>query len=282
MSNRKVSRRNFIKYLFSAGIIGSLGGLLYSYRLERFWLDVHHEQIELPKLPTPLNGLTIVQFTDLHLGFHMDNDNLDYVVTRIQREQPDMICFTGDFCEKELDLLEQSIPILLKLEAPLGKFAVLGNHDHWLNPEQVVAFLTKAGFTVLMNQHVQLELNGERFVVAGVDSFSYHRADLQSALKGAEPSQFTMLLAHEPDFADKVYDNSVVQLQLSGHSHGGQIRFPIVGALVTPLHGKKYVDRLNQVGELTIYTSRGIGTTGIPFRFMCRPELSVLKLVCTS
>jgi predicted MPP superfamily phosphohydrolase len=114
--------------------------------------------------------------------------------------------------------------------------------------------------------------------VAGVDDILYGNPNMEKALDGIPENQFKILLAHEPDYADAA-SKYPVDLQLSSHSHGGQIRFPFIGHLITPPLGSKYVDRLNPVGHLTVYTSRGIGTTGVPYRFNCRPEITVIELI---
>jgi predicted MPP superfamily phosphohydrolase len=154
---------------------------------------------------------------------------------------------------------------------------VLGNHDHGRNPELIARALDKNGIAVLRNYGLYVERAGARLWVAGVDDVLGGGTNLEQALRGIPKSEPTVLLAHEPDYADSVRDYPV-DLQLSGHSHGGQVRVPLVGALYLPPLGRKYPSGLRQLGSLTLYTNRGIGTTVLPVRLNSAPEVTLLTL----
>jgi len=155
--------------------------------------------------------------------------------------------------------------------------AVLGNHDHWNSARIVEGALLDRGIKVLRNDAVPLERDSQRIWISGVDDALVRTANLSQALRNVPPSEATILLAHEPDFAD--YAASFpVDLQLSGHSHGGQVRLPGLGALVLPEMAEKYPIGLNRVGALQVYTNRGLGVINPPVRFQCPPEVTFVTL----
>jgi predicted MPP superfamily phosphohydrolase len=155
---------------------------------------------------------------------------------------------------------------------------VLGNHDYDTNPD-IVAEALSAGsrIQVLRNRAVAIERDGARLWLAGIDNVTAHVAKPNLAMRGVPRQECTLAAVHEPDFADEMQRFSV-DFQISGHSHGGQIRFPVVGALYLPLWGRKYPLGHYQVGDLQLYTNRGIGVIGLPMRFMCPPEITVFTL----
>lgn len=166
-----------------------------------------------------------------------------------------------------------------QLRAPFGQFAVLGNHDAFGTRKVVTKGLTQSGFHVLHNEHIVLTQGTDKLYIAGIDDPWVGKADIAQALLHIPEEACTILLAHEPDFADD-FCKLPIDLQLSGHSHGGQVRLPFVGALYTPPHGSKYSSGLYQLpnSQLQVYTTRGIGVTRMPVRFNCRPELTVITL----
>jgi predicted MPP superfamily phosphohydrolase len=273
-----MKRRAFIKNCIKLGLAGAAAAPLYSHFIERSWLEIQQIQLSFKQLPAAFHGLRIAHFSDVHLGFYFDEDDLKKLVAAIQRLKPDLICFTGDMVEGEVDILQRSIEILKELEAPLGKFAVLGNHDYWEDAEGVVSALKSSGFVLLRNELTRIKRGSEHIVIAGVDDIIYGEPKLDLIMTKIQPEdECIVLLAHEPDFAD-ITKQYPIQLQLSGHSHGGQIRLPLLGAVVTPPYGKKYPDRLYRIEQLTLYTTRGIGTTSLPLRMFCRPELTIIQL----
>jgi predicted MPP superfamily phosphohydrolase len=273
---KKISRRNFIRKILSFLGVIALGPFI-SFFGERNWLKIEEVDIHFNNLPIGFTDVRIVHFSDTHLGFYYDHHNLRTLVDRINSCKPDMICFTGDLVDGEYECSESAIPVLNELKAPLGKYAVLGNHDYRSDPSQVVSALTSSGFKVLINENMRITKDGSDIYIAGVDDILQGSPHIEKALEGIGENEFTILLAHEPDYADVTKDY-LVGLQLSGHSHGGQIRLPIVGYLVTPPFGSKYVYGLYDLTNLKVYTNRGIGTTIYPFRLFCRPEITVINL----
>lgn len=278
-----ISRRAFLRR--SMKWIGGLLGLgvvacTYGYAWERTALQIERVSPSLPRLPKSFAGCKLVQFSDVHLGHFFKPEQLQGVLDLIQNEQPDLICFTGDIVDLETQSFSAAIPMLAKLEAPLGKFAVLGNHDYRAGQQHAIRQgWAAAGFAVLDNRHVALGKNGDSLYIAGIDDALVGVPDLPKALAGIPEGASVILLAHEPDFAEEAA-RYPVELQLSGHSHGGQVRLPLVGHVLTPKLATKYVKGLYHAGDsqMPVYVNRGLGTTILPVRFLCRPELTVFTL----
>ncbi|MED4581526.1 metallophosphoesterase [Brevibacillus choshinensis] len=278
-----ISRKSFLhKMLKIAGRLVGLGvvGGLYSYGWERQWIEVTRVPIDLPGIPIAFRGTKLVHFSDLHLGHYCEPKDVQHVVDLIMRERPDLICFTGDLVDESTRYLSVIVPILQQLQAPLGKFAVLGNHDYRLQEQNVVrSTFASSGFEVMDNRHLRLDKQGSSLYIAGIDDVLFGVPDVSRAVSEIPEGETVILLAHEPDFADEAAAFPV-HLQLSGHSHGGQVRIPLMGPVLTPKLSQKYVQGLYGVNnsQMQVYTTRGIGTTILPIRFFCRPEVTVITL----
>lgn len=280
----KLSRRSFLKKTisgFAQLAVLSVGGYSYARYAEPRWLHTTHLTLTLKRLPPAFSGMRIVQFSDVHLGFHYSAEQLAQLVDIIQSHNPDLICFTGDLYDYVV--LEDSpavIQALSRLKAPLGKGAVLGNHDYYgKEPKKITKILSDGGFQVLNNQSIALNRGKDYVWLSGVEDMWNGQPDIKKALKSVPPNDCVLLLSHCPDFADIALEYPI-DLQLSGHSHGGQVRLPFYGHIVTPQYAKKYVDGLYTLGDgkLQVYTNRGIGVSQYPVRFYCRPELTVITL----
>ena len=191
-----------------------------------------------------------------------------------------MIVLTGDYISSlsggEAEALDLE---LSRLSAPDGILAVLGNHDWWLDPVTVSKALGNARVTLLRNFHVTISRGDQKLYIAGVDDVSEGKANLAQTLEGIPADASVVLLVHEPDFADtSVLDGRVI-LQLSGHSHGGQVRLPGFKAFITPPWGQKYTDGLFTLHNMQLYVTRGVGVYPLPFRFFCRPEVNFLTII---
>ncbi|MGG4448689.1 metallophosphoesterase [Brevibacillus porteri] len=276
-----ISRKTFLHKVtkWVGGLIGlGVATGVYGHVWERKALDIVRLSITIPGLPESFKGTKLIQFSDVHLGHYFEPKELESVIALIQSEKPDLICFTGDIVDEVTRPLFAAVPLFNQLLAPLGKFAVLGNHDYRAGEQQKVRDgLVASGFEVLDNRHVVVQKDGQQLYMAGVDDVFYGVPDLPRALENIPPEGSVILLVHEPDFAD-IASEHPVHLQLSGHSHGGQVRLPFIGHLLAPQYGRKYVQGLYQVGGMAVYTNRGLGTTILPVRLFCRPELTVLTL----
>lgn len=242
-------------------------------------IDRTELELAFPGLPAGFDGYRIVHLSDFHMGTWMNRARLEGIVELVQGLAPDLVAITGDFVSYTLDEpLEQLAEILPRLQAPDGVYAVRGNHDCWTDPERVSGVLARAGIAELRNDCVRIAGRDGAFYLAGVDDAYDGRADL-GALTGRLPSDgLAILLAHEPDFADEAAATGRFALQLSGHSHGGQLVFPLLGPLFLPHLAKKYPRGLYRVGGMRLYTTRGLGTTALQLRFRCRPEIVLLRL----
>ncbi|MGQ0604838.1 MAG: metallophosphoesterase [Anaerolineales bacterium] len=284
MSKSKPSRRAFLRATLGAigaGIVGLPAFRWYVTGVEPHWLAVERVTLTLPRLPRAFHGVTLAQLSDLHLGPVPTLDaSLQMVQAAIQTAlnlRPDLIALTGDFVRRtgwEDTLLD----VLRPLSAPHGVFGVRGNHDWYRGAKHVTQIATEAGVRMLVNESVAVRRGGETLYLAGVDDLYGNHQDLNRALAGAPMEAAVVLLAHEPDFADTAALDSRVMLQLSGHSHGGQVRVPLLDQSWLPRFGQKYPAGLYRVGELQLYTNRGIGVVGPAIRFNCRPEVTLFTL----
>jgi predicted MPP superfamily phosphohydrolase len=225
-------------------------------------------EIRLVRLPEAFDGFTIAQLSDFHYEDHFSIVPIRKAVEVVNELHPDLIVLTGDFVTvpffsharrrypQSARNAEPCAEILHNLRAAVGRFAVLGNHDSASNPVRITGALRDHGIPVLSNRSVPIERGASRFWLAGIDD---------------------ALMAHEPDFADES-SLSPVDLQLSGHSHGGQVWIPGIGAPWLPALAKKYPRGRYKVGNLTLYTNIGIGTIHAPIRLNCTPEVTLITL----
>lgn len=260
----------------AAAALGGLGAasLAYMKRFEPASPTLERVTIELPALPAALDGLRIGQITDTHIGLPQTAENLTWAIAQMRREQPDLIALTGDLVGLKAGITE--LPRLLSpLSAPLGVYAVPGNHDYWEGLADVSGALSLARIPLLMNQGVRLGWNGADFWLAGVDEIWDGRPNFAAARASIPDGAFAVLLAHSPDVADDAAEHGFA-LQLSGHTHGGHLRLPVLGPFARPRYGMRYVMGRYQVGQMALYVSRGLG--GMPLRLGCRPEATIFTL----
>ncbi|KQL55525.1 metallophosphoesterase [Heyndrickxia shackletonii] len=285
--NNPISRRSFLKRVISyfLALIGlSSGGYIYSRYIEPHRLDMNYIPIYHEKIPKSFHGCKIVQFSDTHIGFQYSLEQLKKHIIAINKIKPDIIFFTGDLMDKpnQYPFKEALCNILKELNAPYGKYAIFGNHDHGgYGTDIYMQIMEKANFYVLRNEAISLELNnGEKIFVAGIDDAMLGKPDIPGTLKRIPVHYFSILLSHAPDLADAASAIGI-DIQLSGHSHGGQVKIPFYGPLVTPPYGRKYIEgeyHVNIRNPLYLYVNRGLGTTRLPFRFLSVPEITIFQL----
>lgn len=278
---RSLSRRSFLKVMAGSGIALSATSVMgYTIYGEPGWLDLTHVAVPIRNLPAALHGLTIAQLSDLHSGAMVSPAHIANAIALTTDQSPDLIVLTGDYVTQGADYIARSADALATLQAPLGTYAVLGNHDHSSGaPDRIMRVLESAGMVVLRNDHRRITVGTSAIWLAGVDDALKSHADIARAFRDAPEHDLRLLLAHEPDIAD-VAAGYGVHLQLSGHSHGGQIRLPLVGPISLPELAQRYPIGLQRVvGSTTwVYTNRGVGVTNLPVRFNCRPEVTILQL----
>jgi predicted MPP superfamily phosphohydrolase len=216
----------------------------------------------------------LAQISDLHLSQYTGPELLQEAVNAINALRPDAVLLTGDYVGGDAESAQGLIEPLRGLKALA--FAVYGNHDYWTDRDIVAGYLYEADVRVLCNEAVQL---AEGLWLAGLDDVWGGRPDLRATLHDVPDGAATLLLVHEPDFFDDVITSGApVSVQLSGHSHGGQVRIPGLGAPMLPYLGKRYPIGLRSVGDRQVYTNRGLGVWPLPYRFNCRPEITLFTL----
>lgn len=284
---KNYSRRDFLKLVawlgLNAGLL-VLGGAGYMSNVEPYWVEISELRLKLPHLPRAFDGLRLAQLSDIHLGHRMTPERLAGVLAMVKEQGPDLLALTGDFVLAYGGMtsytaeLQAFSALLAELAAQMPVVAVLGNHDYWYNPAQVQAALERGGAVVLRNSVHTLQRDGQSLHLAGLDDVYEDYADLPALLARLPDAGGALLLVHEPDVADQSAASGRFDLQLSGHSHGGQVVLPLIGPPVLPHLGKKYPSGLYRVGNMFQYTNRGLGMTVPPVRFNCRPELTLLTL----
>jgi predicted MPP superfamily phosphohydrolase len=284
---KKITRRKFLTQaagaLITAVGIGA-GGYTYANQIEPRMLDIVNLQMVHPLIPKSFDGITIAQFSDTHIGFQYSISEFANLVTKINALHPNIILFTGDLMDEpnKFPDIHQLVPLLKQLHAPLGKYCIYGNHDHGGYGSDIYRNLMEhTGFNVLLNEATQIRIDDRSSIsLAGIDDAMLGRPDFNLALKKVPVNQFCLLLSHAPDLANTAQQHQV-HWQLSGHSHGGQVKIPFIGALVTPPFAQVYTEGFYKIGEtnsLSLYVNRGIGTTRLPFRFMAHPELTIFTM----
>ena len=267
------------KLAAGAALLGA-GGLLYAREVEPRWLEVVRLELTLPRLAAPFDGYRVVQIGDLHLDDWSRPGRLGRISSLVNAERPDLIVVTGDFASysaRRLDT-ERLVGALGRLGAPDGVLAILGNHDYLTDVGLIRHCIREAGLTELLNASVTLGRDGSELHVAGIDDVMEGRSRLDLVLRELPEGGAAILLSHEPDFADVAAAAGRFDLQLSGHSHGGQVRVPLLGRALLPPFSQRYTRGLHEVGGMLLYTNRGLGTVHARLRFGCRPEITVLTL----
>jgi predicted MPP superfamily phosphohydrolase len=244
----------------------------------------------LERLPPAFDGFKITQLSDIHYGFTIGEHYLHRAIEISNEFMPDLVVVTGDFVnaptigskKHKAAMAHDADPCgkeLSKLRSRLGTLACMGNHDAYTNTATVMKLLEKWNIPTLHNRSVSVENGADRLWISGVGDVLHGHAQLDVAVSGLPPDEVVILLAHEPDYADGVatYPHRI-DVQLSGHSHGGQVRLPFIGATVLPPLAKKYPQGWRKIGDLQLYTNRGLGTTQLPVRFLCPPEVTRIVL----
>ncbi len=274
----KLTRRAFLKLTGGAALTVGAGALIDAVLIEPRWIKLTKPDIRLKNLPPAWDGVRIAHLTDIHLGRLIGLDYVRQAVAMTNDAAPDIIVLTGDFVSQRRTINAEYGKALGQLRAREGKFAVLGNHDHWADAPGVVSMLASAGISMLTNAHRLLRRGGQGLCLAGVDDLWAGRPDLERALAGVGGNVPRILLCHNPDYAEEMASGPPVDLMLAGHTHGGQVRLPLLGQPRLPVRWRKYAAGLAAGPRCPVYTCRGLGMVGIPIRLNCRPELAIVRL----
>ena len=232
--------------------VAALATYGYASRIETQQLQLRRATVPLKKLGSSLDGLKIVLMADFHLYPNTQIELIERAVAMANELRPDLIALCGDYVLGTADSIFELAPVLGRLNARHGIFSILGNHDHWKGEKRVRAGLEASGLTVLQNQGITLTIGRDLLFLAGIDDGWAGRQDLLKGLQNHSSDLPTLLLMHEPDFADEFSADGRISLQLSGHSHGGQVRFPFIGSPFLPPYGRKSQRHADQMSHKKI------------------------------
>ena len=257
---------------------------VWAFAAEPASLRVREYRLEIPHWPAGRSGLRVALIADLHVGSPFNGlAKLDEVVARTNAVRPDLVLIAGDLVIQDVPggrfvPPERIAPVLGRLRAPLGVYAVLGNHDRWLDGPRVFRALHRAGIPVLEDRAVEIRRGGPAFWLAGISDVWTWRHDVQGALAQVPKGSPVLAFTHNPDIFPSI--PATVSLTLAGHTHGGQVNLPFFGRLIVPSrYVKRYAIGHVVEGGRHLFVTPGIGTSVLPVRFRVPPEISILRLV---
>lgn len=276
-----MTRKIFLKRLFQLSIFGAFP-VLYSWQIEPFWLEFVHKKLPIKNLPKELEGKTLMQISDLHVGTRFDWKFLIDSFKKAEKLEPDFVVYTGDFVQHGNEDERKDFEIVLKnaVFGKLGTLGILGNHDYgigWSENEvadEIVKIAENAGVKMLLNEAI--EISGLNFI--GFEDLWSNRFSPEQAMKTYNAENANLVLCHNPDACDLDIWNTYQGWILSGHTHGGQCRIPGVVTPLLPVKNRKYVSgEIDLEDGRTLYINRAIGHS-YQVRFMVRPEITFFTL----
>jgi hypothetical protein len=282
-----ISRRRLLQTVLGAGaVLGSVGG--YATGIEPFWLQMHELPLRVPGLPAALNGYRVAQVSDMHTGDLVPYSYLSSVIRRLNDAQPDLVLITGDMIHHERRFISPAVELISQIRAP--KVASLGNHDYapftsephheTILADELERELPRANCPLLRNSAMPWEARGARVWLVGLEDYWSRLFDPFAAFANAGPEP-RLVLSHNPDTAADLVRFGAAAI-FSGHTHGGQVRLPLIGAPILPVKDRRHDQgRFEFAGRggltTTLYVSRGVGYLH-QIRFMCRPEVPIFRL----
>jgi predicted MPP superfamily phosphohydrolase len=263
----------------AAALLGA-GCYLYGREVEIRRVEINPLTLTLPRLAPEFDGYRIVQIGDIHLDDWTKPERLRGIVEKVNAQRPDLVAIMGDFATRSAKQLDtrRLTGALRELRARDGVLTILGNHDYLTGVELIRRCIREASVTELVNDVHTLRRGGATLHVAGIDDIMEGGSRLDLVLRDLPDSGAAILLAHEPDFADVSAATGRFDLQLSGHSHGGQVRVPLLMRLALPPFSQRYTSGLYRVDGMLQHTNRGLGFVDMRLRLLCRPEITVLTL----
>lgn len=276
-----MNRRKALKYAF---LSAAWSGLVWGFFIEPcFFLIETRAEVRPAGWPEELDGLKIALVSDIHAGSpYVGKSRIKLLVDRVNAAKPDAVVLLGDYVIQTVVggrfMPPEKLAILLKeLKAPLGVYAVLGNHDWWLDGPRVRDAFSRQGIKVLENETIRLTRGGRAFRVLGLADYIERDPNTHATLKGVPAAEPVIALIHEPDYFPSIPER--IGLTLAGHTHGGQVRLPLIGSPIVPSRfGQRYARGLIREGEKQLYVTTGVGTSIIPVRFGVPPEYAILTL----
>jgi hypothetical protein len=276
-----LTRRNFLR----GSAIAAAGLAFYSGEIARHELSVLTHTLGVRNLPDAFHNFRIAQVSDIHFDEFTEPSFVQRVVEHVNALQPDLILLTGDFISIgplghafAEGAIYRCLDILRGLKSPA--FACMGNHDTFLGAPMLKPIFLSYGIPMLMNAYVPIERGGQRLWLCGVAEYLSETPNLYRTIP-AQPDGPVLLMCHCPDYADAIIAHPrgpLVDVMFSGHTHGGQVRFPFLGPMHLPEGGQRYVEGFFRFNQMQLYVNKGVGTVGLPFRLNCPPEITLFTL----
>jgi len=259
--------------------------VLYSRYVGTYGFITKERTLYSDELPTGYDGIKVVHFSDVHYNRAIKLDKVNDIVEEINLINPDIVVFTGDLVDKDVDLTTSDYidltGSLSKINAKYGKYAILGNHDY-KHKDKVIQVFNDSNFKYLENDYdVIYNQNSEKIYIGGIGNVTYNLDNIDKTMEHLNSDSdinYRLMLVHEPDISDNIVDNYDVSLILGGHSHNGQVRLPVVGAIYTPNGSKNYYDEYYDLNGTPLYISSGIGVSMINFRLFNRPSINFYRI----
>jgi uncharacterized protein len=290
-------RRKFISQAAAAVATVPFFSILYGITKGKYNYTVHNVTLKFPSLPGKFHGFTIAQISDIHSGSFDNREAVKKGVRMVNEQKPDMIVFTGDLVNNRAKEMEQWIDVFKVLDAPYGKFSILGNHDYgdyieWPTPQDKIAnnmrlmqVHSEIGFRLLLNENVSIKKDDQQISLLGVENWGLkpfpQYGSLPDAMRNVDPDAFKILLSHDPSHFDEqvISYRDPIHLTLSGHTHGMQFGVEIAGFKWSPVKYRypKWAGLYEEAGRY-LYVNRGFGFLGFPGRVGIWPEITMIRL----
>jgi hypothetical protein len=270
---RLITRRKFI--------YGAMGlAVADAFFIEPNISHISENELIVPYLPPALDGLKVVHLADLHYKPDKDEGLLSSVVEKINKIHPDLIILTGDYVDVDTSGIDPMLEYLSKLKSKHGILACMGNHDGWqANGQFFKTRFEKNGIQFLINENTALKINNETLHIAATDHIWYGNPNPVATLKGISNDAPLITMVHEPDYFDTMLKHRDHYLQLSGHTHGGQCRVPLINYAPKKVdYGRNYIHGTYTKENSSIFVTKGLGTTDLRVRFSCLPEIALHTL----
>jgi predicted MPP superfamily phosphohydrolase len=268
--------KKLIRIIFLSGI---LGVLFISYcHLESRWIKTKKIVIKSVEIPKSFVGKRLVFISDIHHGPFLSIERVKRMVRRINKLKPDIILMGGDYVHREPDFIPPVFNELSELTPTYGIYAVLGNHDHWENPDLTRSMMIRNGIRICDNKSYWQRIENDSIKIGGVGDLWEDSQILDSTVNDLKTTDFCILISHNPDFIESI-ESDLIDIVLAGHTHGGQMTFFGSWAPMLPSkYGQKYRYGFKQYKNMQTYITSGIGTITPPLRFFCRPEIVQMEL----
>ena len=277
--------KKILKWLLIIFIIIFLT-IIYARYIGTLGFDTKEYTILEKDIPEGFDGIKIVHFSDLHYNRAINITKVEKIVDEINLINPDIVVFTGDLIDRDVTLSEKDLNkltnILLKIKAKYGKYAVMGNHDIDYDMNKVIDIYNGSNFKYLDNEYdIIYNKKNEKIFIGGLNSVTHNKDDISKMMSyftDNKENMYKIILVHEPDISDKIVNDYSVNLILAGHSHNGQVRFPIIGPIYTPPYSKKYYDNYYNLDGTNLYISSGLGVSTANYRLWNRPSINFYRI----